>query len=872
MDILKTISLEKISSPTILTKNILMEDKIMISSTQRTEEEQNSEDGFWIVSNLVRLDDLIISQQDKNIYEFTEQLLSVLSTTLKSVRSAFFVYFEEENKLRATACFASSIDSLTKKEFNLGEGLIGEAAKSGTILLLDEIEIQFDTALGGLGKASMLIVPLSFRQKTFGVVEIMITNKVSSKIMTYLERVSKSIAMGMENHFASQKSQKTLLQDQLKQQVYQFLEVQLNEKDSEIADLQAKLDKKEAELEEALTHINLQEILPQPNNQSEISNNNLTENINQDLMKKQTEIDMLKDAVRWKDEEIDKLDNEILERKTEYRSKIETFSDEITQLKAQLEGQNITTQNEQLLEAWKERYVNLENDLDQTRQELSKLRQLLQEADENYHQTKGELVQVQAKYKKREDEYIVSQYLLTQQEDTTELNRRIDQLNYIIADKESEIIDLKEQLGELDTLNVILQEKDDLKNYIDNLEEVLAEKDKATNNLIEKFETQLKNTEKNYLEDINVFKDEILILKNNLNQKNNDSNQDLQNDLDNKNKEILHLRDQVAVLVQSVSNKEKLLEEQTNQLHFKISTLEKNLIDIENDNAEIKKTEEHSKKRIQSLEQDIFYKNNALQAMAKLEIKLTSLEEELYNKTKEANFLQENIKDLNEKSENVPELAELIAELRLKDEELTLIKEQKNNDEAEFQKRLEDLELIHFHLSEKKKEIETQAEWLQAEMTKIIDNQSLFVNNIEKSEQKTENSTQKTENSTKNNNENQLSSIEKQKIKALDNSFISMELDMKGNILTINKPFERTLGYDLNDINNKNLNDIVDIADRSQSAYQQLFSQIEHKIIVMLNLNYEGKEGELVRLRTFFNPIENENKEVEKILAISHYA
>lgn len=861
MDILKTISLEKISSPTILTKNILMEDKIMISSTQRTEDEQNSEDGFWIVSNLVRLDDLIISQQDKNIYEFTEQLLSVLSTTLKSVRSAFFVYFEEENKLRATACFASSIDSLTKKEFNLGEGLIGEAAKSGTILLLDEIEIQFDTALGGLGKASMLIVPLSFRQKTFGVVEIMITNKVSSKIMTYLERVSKSIAMGMENHFASQKSQKTLLQDQLKQQVYQFLEVQLNEKDSEISNLQAKLDKKEAELEEALTHINLQEILPQHNNEKQTNNNN----INQDLIKKQTEIDMLKDAVRWKDEEIDKLDNEILERKTEYRSKIETLSDEITQLKAQLEGQNITTQNEQLLEAWKERYVNLENDLDQTRQELSKLRQLLQEADENYHQTKGELVQVQAKYKKREDEYIVSQYLLTQQEDTTELNRRIDQLNYIIADKESEIIDLKEQLGELDTLNVILQEKDDLKNYIDNLEEVLAEKDKATSHLIEKFETQLKNTEKNYLEDINVLKDEILILKNNLNQKNNDSNQDLQNDLDNKNKEILHLRDQVAVLVQSVSNKEKLLEEQTNQLHFKISTLEKNLIDIENDNAEIKKTEEHSKKRIQSLEQDIFYKNNALQAMAKLEIKLTSLEEELYNKTKEANFLQENIKDLNEKSENVPEVAELIAELRLKDEELALLKEQKNSDETEFQKRLEDLELIHFHLSEKKKEIETQAEWLQAEMTKIIDNQSLIVNNVE-------NSAQKTENSTKNSNENQLSSIEKQKIKALDNSFISMELDMKGNILTINKPFERTLGYDLNDISNKNLNDIVDIADRSQSAYQQLFSQIEHKIIVMLNLHYEGKEGELVRLRTFFNPIENENKEVERILAISHYA
>ncbi len=868
MDTLKTFATEHFSI-----ENTLMEDKIIISS-EEIKEKQNLEDNIWVETNLIRLADLLKSQEDKNITEFTADILKAISNTLKAVKSVFFSYIESENILRATACFASQLENLTKKEFHIGEGLIGQSAQNMSILSLDEVEMQFDTSLGGLGKVYIVMVPLVFRQKIYGVLEIVMMNKITHRTMLYIERASKNIAIGMKNHLISQESQKNLLQDELKEQVHQFLGEQLHAKDVEISQLKDKLEKKEAEFEEALSHINLKEILPNQNHSQE--------NFSQDLIKKQTEVDMLKDAVRWKNEEIDKLDNEILERKGEYRAKIETFTDEIKQLKAQLEGQNITSQNDQLLEAWKDRYANLENDLDQTRQELSKLRQLLQEADENYHQTKGELAQVQAKYKKREDEFIVSQYLLTQQEDTTELTRKIDQLNYIIADKESEITDLKEQLSGLDNLNIVLQEKEDLKNYIENLENVVIEKDKTILTQTENFESQSKNTEKKY-------SDEILVLKNNLQQKNEENFQELHKDLhthiENKDKELSYLRDQVAVLVQSVVSKEKLLEEQNTNAELKIAILEQNLLDANNQTTKIQKT-------ITSLEKDIFYKNNALQSMAKLEIKMTALEEELYNKSKENDFLQNNIKDLYEQTENAPEVAQLIAELRLKDEELILLKTQKNegeitenipeiaelmtelrlkeqelvelktqknNDETEFKKRLEDLELIHLHLSEKKQEMEQQAVWLQEQTQKMLDSQS---------------DTESKPTILESNNQivSSISAIDRQKLKALDNSFISMELDITGKILNINKPFERTLGYDMKDIESKTLNDVVDIADRSQSPYQQLFTQVQHKIIVMLNLHYEGKEGEIVRLRTFFNPIENENGEVDKVLAISHYA
>ncbi|TAE76256.1 MAG: PAS domain-containing protein [Bacteroidetes bacterium] len=886
MDALKTFSTEEIS-----TETTLMEDKIVISSEEEIQEKQNLEDNIWVEANLIRLDEIIKSEHDKNITEFTTSILNNVSNTLKVVKSVFFTYIEPENILRATACFASQIENLSKKEFHLGEGLVGQAAKDMNILSLDEVEMQFDTSLGGLGKAYVLIVPLVFRQKILGVLEVMMMTKITPRTMLYVERASKNIAIGIQNHFVSQIAQKNLLQDEIKQQVYQFLEEQLNNKDNEVVQLKLKLEKKEAELEEALAHINLQEILPTQNNGETLNENNdaeKSEHYELMLSKKQTEVDILKDAVRWKDEEIEKLDNEILERKSEYRSKVESLTDEIKQLKAQLEGQNIT-QNDQLLEAWKERYTNIENELDQTRQELSKLRQLLQEADENYHQTKSELVQVQAKYKKREDEYIVSQYLLTQQEDTTELNRKIDQLNYIIADKESEILDFQQQLAALDSLNIVLQEKEDLKNYIDNLENALVEKDKMVLKQTETFELQSKSVEKNYLDDLTALQDEILILKNELQQKNQGNTQELEISIENKNKELNHWREQVEVLVQSVANKEKLLDQQNTNALLKIAILEQNLLDATNNNEEVANKEEVLQKRIQSLEQDIFYKNNALQAMAKLEMKLTAVEEELYAKNKENDFLQSNIKDLNEKSDNVPEVAELIAELRLKDEELTQLKTQKDttqnedfteilrlkdeelthlkaqksNDELEFQKRLEDLELIHLHLSEKKKEMEEQANWLNEQTQKILENQSNNENKTEPKTEITENQTQIISN---------ISVMERQKIKALDNSFISMELDIQGKILNINKPFERTLGYDLKDIETKTLNDIVDIADRSQSPFQQLFPQIQHKIIVMLNLHYEGKEGELVRLRTFFNPIENENGEVDRVLAISHYA
>lgn len=811
------------------TKGKNMEEKGTISGeeyhllTQNLlEEKRKIDDNIWVEANLIYLDEVIRLHQDKPTKEFTEEILNVLAKIVGAIRGVLFVYLPEQNILKVTAGFACEIETLTKKEFAIGEGLVGQVAKSLGLLCLDEIDVQFDNSLGGMGKAYMVITPLTFSQKIYGVVEVMIANKITPKYVTFLDRAGKNIAIGMQMHFSSIETQKVLTQAHIKinQDTKKWSE-EIQQKENLIAELQAKLEKKEEELEQALSHINLQDILPQEAQYTQQQIAKLNEEYQNQLFKKQAEIDMLKDTVRWKDEEIEKLDNEILERKNEAKSNIQRLTDEIKQLKSQLEGQNIAQQNEQLLEAWKERYAIVETDLDQTRQELSALRQLLQEADENFHKTKAELSDLQQKYKKREDEFIVSQYLLSHQEDVTELNRKIEQLNYQIADKDSELEELNEQLIEI---------KKEL------------EKQTSSTEYIQEIES-LKQQNANLNEELKVLREKTLEME-----RLQSTNMDLNEELEKLKQNLL----EIERSKQNLEEKELLIKEFQTQIDSTSQYFGKKIdalhIQLQQKTEALEKLELLLEEKENLIATHSKAEENTKQAFIELQAQFSALQIDIIEKN---NQIQELINQIQEKdnAEKVPEIAEIIAELRMKDEELTHLKQQKEANEQAFQKKLEDLEVIHTHLSEKKAEIEAQTRWLHEQTERLLEQ----TNNME---------LQNTS----------LSGVQIEKIKALDNSFVVMELDKDGIILEVNKPFERILGYDKQEVIGKNIDNIIDIADRSQKPYTELRSQIEHKIVVMLNLHYEGKEGELVLLRTFFHPVIDQTNQITKILAISQYS
>ena len=117
----------------------------------------------------------------------------------------------------------------------------------------------------------------------------------------------------------------------------------------------------------------------------------------------------------------------------------------------------------------------------------------------------------------------------------------------------------------------------------------------------------------------------------------------------------------------------------------------------------------------------------------------------------------------------------------------------------------------------------------------------------------------------------ELSIEDQEKLRAVNNSFIIAELDLEGNVLSVNKQFLTFLGYDEEEVIGKHHKNFVDITERSSEPYTSVLNGFASGGFASEILKYVGKEGERVRLRSYFNPILDENQNPLKVLVISQF-
>jgi PAS domain S-box-containing protein len=110
-----------------------------------------------------------------------------------------------------------------------------------------------------------------------------------------------------------------------------------------------------------------------------------------------------------------------------------------------------------------------------------------------------------------------------------------------------------------------------------------------------------------------------------------------------------------------------------------------------------------------------------------------------------------------------------------------------------------------------------------------------------------------------------------EKLKAFYNSLVISELDLQGNILEINHQFEIFLGYDRQDVVGKPHSTLVDEIDRDSEEYQTIIQNLRFGNYASQVLRYVGKEGEIVRLRSYFHAIKDEQENPIKVLVLSQF-
>ncbi|MDI4645335.1 CHASE3 domain-containing protein [Cohnella hashimotonis] len=113
-------------------------------------------------------------QEQNDIDAVGRQFLSQLVQVFNLPYGVVYVR-SQSNQLVKTASFAQSSDNFGRKEFQLGEGLVGQCAAENRTIVLRDVPSGYAAIQSGIGQASptvVALVPITFERRVVGVIEI----------------------------------------------------------------------------------------------------------------------------------------------------------------------------------------------------------------------------------------------------------------------------------------------------------------------------------------------------------------------------------------------------------------------------------------------------------------------------------------------------------------------------------------------------------------------------------------------------------------------------------------------------------------------------------------------------------------------------
>jgi transcriptional regulator with GAF, ATPase, and Fis domain len=134
-----------------------------------------------------------------DLMEFAQKVLSQIAREKEIIQGVFLMLVNEENvqKLRFLSGYACMKLENEEHEFLLGEGLPGQVAKEGKILILKDVPQGYITIRTGLGQASpnsLIIFPVKSENKILGVIELASFHEFTSADEEFFTSLSELIA------------------------------------------------------------------------------------------------------------------------------------------------------------------------------------------------------------------------------------------------------------------------------------------------------------------------------------------------------------------------------------------------------------------------------------------------------------------------------------------------------------------------------------------------------------------------------------------------------------------------------------------------------------------------------------------------------
>ncbi len=231
-----------------------MRDKMLQAKQKEEITEEKNRRLNWITAGIAKF--VTVLRHSDTIEQLSENSISTLIEYMDVVQGAFFVVDDSDPEkilIKLVAGYGNSFEKQKKIIFKSDEGLIGRCYSEAKTIYKEDLPDNFVTINSGLGTSkplSILIVPLQYNQKIYGVVEVAAFGEIEKYKIDFVERVGESIAMEIQNTKNSVETTKLLAESREKSIELKKKELESREKNEEMIKNHKKLEESKKQLEE----------------------------------------------------------------------------------------------------------------------------------------------------------------------------------------------------------------------------------------------------------------------------------------------------------------------------------------------------------------------------------------------------------------------------------------------------------------------------------------------------------------------------------------------------------------------------------------------------------------------------------------------
>ena len=212
----------------------------------------------WLLTGMSLINDNL--QQASDVTSLSQSILTILTTYLDLPASGFYYYSEASHTLQLNAHVA--LPGHIKKTYELGEGLVGQAALERTLTVVNDVPLNFWEIQAGSSRAQpgqVVFLPLWYNKSLKGIMELATFRPLGEQAVLLLTSVANNIAVAINAADDHEKVRNLLQQVQEQKEELESQQEVLQQSNSELQRQAEVLQISERELivqEEELRQIN----------------------------------------------------------------------------------------------------------------------------------------------------------------------------------------------------------------------------------------------------------------------------------------------------------------------------------------------------------------------------------------------------------------------------------------------------------------------------------------------------------------------------------------------------------------------------------------------------------------------------------------